>query len=290
MTSIQEISSQNLPAFAELIPKILQEKASDPDLHFYGIDESGQAVGVIVGLSQLDEMEIKYLYLLPYLRGTGVIDTMLMTLFFQLRDEGYSAVTMRYVPTEYPTLSIISRRFEFQEKELSYAYFTFKGSDVRRSKAASVTPKHIIRVKYLPSDKKNRLFRLIDRNMQIYDRKSFSTESYQPFSMAYMENEDPKGALVVEAPDLSILSASDDIKRYPQPGSYDMTLFFVGTSHQMAPLHLLSGLCKVLETELPDDVTMTGYFPEGHVVRLLEGALGLKGKHEVLAKLDIRGI
>ena len=111
MASIQEISAQNLEAFVDLIPKVLQEKASNPDLHFYGIEDSGQASGVIIGLSRIDEMEIKYLYVLPYLRGTGVIDTMLMTLFFQLRDEGYSTVSMRYVPTEYPTLSIISKRF-----------------------------------------------------------------------------------------------------------------------------------------------------------------------------------
>ena len=290
MASIQEISAQNLEAFVELIPKILQEKASDSNLHFYGIEESGQASGVIIGLSRIDDMEIKYLYVLPYLRGTGVIDTMLMTLFFQLRDEGYSTVSMRYVPTEYPTLSIISKRFEFEETKLSYAYFTFKGSEVRKSKAASVTPRNIIRVRYLPPNKQQRLFSLIDKNMQIYDRKSLTTENYQPYSMAYMEGENPKGALVVESPDVSILSASDDIKRYPQPGSYDMTLFFVGTTQQLAPLHLLSGLCKVLQTELPEEVTMTGYFPEGHVVKLIEGALGLEGRHEVMAKLDLRGI
>ena len=290
MASIQEIAPQNLEVFSPLIPTLLKEKASDPNLHFYGIEQGGEAAGVIIGLTNIDELEIKYLYILPYLRGTGVIDEMLMSLFYSLREEGYSSVSMRYVPSEYPTLSIISQRFKFEEKELSYAYFVFKGEDVRKSKAASVMPRNIIRINYLPPDKKRRLYALIDKNIQIYDRKLLKSENAKPYSMAYMEGDNPKGALVVENPDLSILSASDDIKRYPKPGSYDMTLFFVGTSHQMAPLLLLSGLCKLLQTELPEDVTMTGYFPEGPVVKLLEGVLGIGGHHEVMAKLDLRGI
>ena len=289
MASIREISPENLEAFIELIPEFLQKKALENPYHFYGIEECGEASGVIAFEENGDIADIKYLYILPYLRGTGVMDHMLESFFSQLSEEGYSSVSMRYVQDEYPVLDAVTERFSFEKKKLDYAYFRFKGEDIEKCKAAAFAPKGIMRIKFLPDNKKQQLVRMINRNLAMYDRNITLNPEFMPYSLAYMEGDDPKGALVVESPRVVTLSDLDSVKRYPEPGTYDMSLFFVGSTKQMVPLLLLSGLCRVVEKELSPNVTLTGYFPEGYVVKFLEATLGVKGHHEVRATLNIGG-
>lgn len=290
MASIREISPDNLNAFIELIPEFLQKQALENPYHFYGIEECGEASGVIAFVEKGDVADIKYLYILPYLRGTGVMDQMLESFFAQLSEQGYSSVSVRYVKDEYPVLDAVTDRFSFDKRKLDYAYFRFTGQEIKRCKAASFAPKGIMRIRFLPDAKKQQLVRLINKNLEKYDRKIDINPEFMPYSLAYLEGEDPKGALVVENPRLVTAAAFDEAKRYPEPGTYDMSLFFVGSNKQMVPLLLLSGLCRVIEKELPPNVTLTGYFPEGYVVKFLEAILGVKGHHEVLATLNIGGL
>ncbi len=288
MASIEEISPNNLEAYMDLIPEVLKEQAAKLDgFRFYGIEEAGEASGVVCLVVRADEAEIKYVYVLPYLRGTGIIDQMLAYLFVELREEGFNYVTFRYVPQEYPFFKNLAERFGFEERMLDYAYFKFKVGDIERCKAASFSPQGIIRFKYLPPEKKNSLFKMVEKSMKMYDFRLPSNEDILPYSLAYIENDSPKGALVVDKPGIVTLPTSDDIKRYPEPGALDLTLFFVGTRTTKAPLYLLSGLCKVATKEFPPGTTMTGFFPESHVVSLIEGALNIKGFHEVKATLDL---
>ena len=287
MASIAEITPRNIKVFYDYIPEVLKADVSNNNLHYYGIEESGEASGVVV-LSQInDTAEIKFIYILPYLRGTGVIDITLNSLFFNLKDEGFTTLYMRFLPKEYPVLKCIADRFDFTIKSLDYAYFKFRKEDIMKSKASSFEPKNIIRMKYLPKNKKESLMKLIKKNITLFGKDFLSGEMYEEYSIAYMDGDTPKGALVVESPSPSILPAIEGLKSYPEPGTYDITLFFVGSAKLTAPMHLLGSLCRILQKELPDNVTMTGYFPEGHVVRLLEGVLGITGNHEVMAKLDL---
>ncbi len=290
MASFQEISPANLDAFMPLIPEVFQERAADEPLRFFGIEESDQASGVIIFRSSGITAEIVYIYILPYLRGTGVIDTALTDLFFKLKDTGYSYVTMQFVADEYPVLSYIAKRYEFEVRSMDYAYFRFTAQDIMRCRASSFEPQGIMRVKYLPQDKLEKLKKLIERYYKVYGNKLLDIEAALPFSMAYMEGTDPKGALLVDVPSIRQDEALGEMKQYPEKGAYDITLFFVGTTSQKAPLYLLSGLCKVLKAELPPEAVITGYFPHGHVVKLFENILGIKGHHEVLGKLDLRGL
>ena len=290
MASIREISPDNLDAFIDFIPKFLQKQALDEPYHFYGIEEGMEASGVIAFVENGDIADIKYLYILPYLRGTGVIDQMLESFFSQLTEQGYSTVSIRYVQNEYPVLDAITERFSFTKKSLDYAYFKFKGEDIEKCKAADFAPKGIMRIRFLPKHKKQQLVRLINKSFEKYDRHINLSQEFMPYSLAYLEGGEPKGALVVESPRLVTAAAFNDAKRYPEPGTYDISLFFVGSTRQMVPLLLLSGLCRVIQKELSPNVTMTGYFPEGYVVKFLEATLGVKGNHEVKATLDIGGI
>ena len=144
-----------------------------------------------------------------------------------------------------------------------------------------------MRVKYLPEPAKEMLFNMIEKSLSFYDFKLQKREDILPYSMAYVEHDRPRGALIVQTPSLAVMPAVSDIKKYPEPGALDLTLFFVGTTTLKAPLYLLSGLCQIVDKEISDNVTMTGFFPEGHVTRLLEGALGIRGFHEVSATLDL---
>ena len=290
MASIREISPDNLDAFIELIPEFLQKQALNEPYHFYGIEESNEASGVIAFVENGDIADLKFLYILPYLRGTGVMDQMLESLFSQLSRDGYSSVSLRYVQNEYPVLDAITERFSFTKRKLDYAYFKFKGEEIGRCKAAAFAPKGIMRIRFLPEPKKQQLVRLINRNLEMYDRHITLNPEFMPYSLAYLEGDEPKGALVVESPRLVTAAAFDEAKRYPEPGTYDMSLFFVGSTRQIVPLLLLSGLCRVIDKELPPNTTITGYFPEGYIVKFLEATLGVKGYHEVMATLDIGGI
>ena len=288
MAFIEEISPANLYAFDELIPNILKIQASnEPGFHFYGISESNEAAGVVVFVEKADTAEIKYIYILPYLRGTGVMDGSLMELFMELRDAGYRYVSVRYIPEEFENFVNISRRFGFSENVLDLAYFRFNAEDVKKCRAAYYEPRGIIRLKYLPEDKKKKLFRIIENNMTLTDYDISSMDEILPYSMVYLENDEPRGALIVENPRITMLPTTDEIGKYPEPGAFDLALFFVGTTTLKAPLYLLSGLCRVVQKELSDNVVMTGYFAEGHVTRLLEGSLGIRGHKEVCATLDL---
>ena len=288
MAFVEEISPANLYAFAPLIPEVLQQQAMSMDsLHFYGISESEEAAGVIVFQEKVNVAEIRYLYMVPYLRGTGVMDQSLMELFLELRDKGFNYVQANYLPEEFTNFITISKRFGFSETKLDMAYFRFRAEDIKKCRASTFAPKGIMRLKYLPEEQKTKLFKIIDNNMTFYNYDITEKSEILPYSMAYLENDQPKGALVVESPRVTILPATDEKQKFPDPNAFDLVLFFVGTRTMMAPLYLLSGLCKVIQTELNDNVVMTGYFPEGHVTRLLEGTLGIKGYHEVCATLDL---
>jgi hypothetical protein len=227
------------------------------------------------------------MYILPYLRGTGVMDRMMMDLFMELRENDYRYVEINYIPEEFESFAYMSRRFGFYERAIDLAYFRFNAVDIKKCRASFYEPKGIIRLKYLPEDKKKKLNRIIEKNMELVDFDIATMEEILPYSMAYLENEEPRGALIVENPKVTMIPASEDLKHFPEPGALDLALFFVGTTTLRAPLYLLSGLCRVIQKELNDNVVMTGYFPEGHVTRLLEGTLGIKGRHEVCATLDL---
>ncbi len=288
MAFIEEISPANLYAFDEMIPNILKVQAlNEGGYHFYGISESNQAAGVVVFVERADAAEIKYLYILPYLRGTGVMDGMLMELFTELRDAGYKTISARYIPEEFENFVNISRRFGFSENVLDLAYFRFNAGDIKKCRASFYEPRGIMRLKYLPEEKKKKLFKIIDKNMSTTMYDISSMEEVLPYSMVYLENDEPRGALIVENPRITMLPTSDDLTKFPEPEAFDLVLFFVGTTTLKAPLYLLSGLCRIIQKELSDNVVMTGYFSEGHVTRLLEGSLGIKGHKEVCATLDL---
>lgn len=291
MANINLISPENLNAFDVLIPPILREYSVKEDgFLFYGIDEEEQAVGVVVLKEIADSVELRYLYILPELRGSGVMDQALAELFIKLRDEGYKELTMKYIPDEYQVIRNLSRRFGFTETVLEYGYFKFRAEDVAKSKARSIVPTGIIRYKYLPPDKRGNLNKLINKYMQMYDLRMLAGDEILPYSLAYMEADEPKGALIVEVPTGSEGPVVDDIKKYPEAGAFDITLFFVGSGGQKTPLYLLSGFCQMIGKEFPENALITGYFPEGHVSKLIEGALGVQGHHEVLAKLDLTSL
>ena len=288
MANIGLISPENLDAFIELIPPVLRGfSVNEEGFLFYGLDEEDQAVGVIVLKEAADTLELRYMYVLPELRGSGIMDQAIVELLLQLRDEDFNYLVMKYIPDEYPVMRHLSRRFRFEETVLDYGYFKFRAEDVKKSKATSIVPTGIIRYKYLPPEKRGNLNKLVNKYMQMYDLRFISKEEILPYSLAYMEGDEPKGALLVEIPSGFDGPVVDDLRKYPEAGAFDITLFFVGSGGQKTPLYLLSAFCQMIGKEFPENALITGYFPEGHVSKLIEGALGVQGHHEVMAKLDL---
>ncbi len=288
MASIDLISGLNIESFGEMIPEVFKNAAlSEPGFRFYGIEENSVASGVIIMEEASDRIAIRYLYLLPEYRGTGMMDEMVTMLFFRLQEEGFTYVTLSYLPEIYPGLRHFSKRYGFVEEELDYAYFRLTSEDFKKSKAAAIVPKGVMRLRYLPDEKRGYLMKLVDKSIRFYEEKLSRTDEIQSYSMVYMDGELPKAALVIEEVNYRNLPVADNVKMYPEPGSMEMMLFFVGTANQKAPIALLSALCKLIRTELPEDTVLTGYFPEGHVTRLLEGIFGKRGSHEYLATLDL---
>lgn len=291
MAIITEISPENLAAFDSFIPELLKSASlSEAGYRFYGIIESEEAAGCVIMKITGDEARLRYLYIIPHLRGTGVMDQCLSQLFIDLQEEGIGYVRMDYFPEEFETLRYLSERFGFTEKSLPYSYVRFGTKEIEKSRALNFEPQGIMRLKYLPEPKRLKLYKLIDRHITFYDHRIDEKKDILPYSIAYMEKDEAKGALVVESPNVDVLPAMDDLKRYPEPGAYDMTLFFVGTTGKMVPLYLLSGICRIIRTELPANAIMTGFFPEGHVSTFIEGVLGIKGHHEVRASLDLSSL
>ncbi len=288
MASIGKITGDNIESFGGLIPELLKQGfLSGEDLRFYGIEEGGAAAGVVVVRDSVETAELKYLYILPEYRGTGLMDEMLTVLFLLLRNEGFRYIQMFYIPEIYPTLRYMSKRFGFTEKPMDFAYFRFTPGDIQKSKAAAINPQGILRLKYLPEDKKKYLFGFIRKNLNFHNMAFDRTNEVLPYSMVYMTGDTPKGALVIEHKSVENAAASEEYSTYPEPGAYDFTLFFAGAVDQKAPISLLSGLCKLSQKELPENTRFTGYFPEGPITRLIEGALGIRGQHEVAATLNL---
>ena len=288
MAYIEEITPRNIEVFGTLIPDIIKtDSLEEEGYRFYGITQDDVAQGVVVLREMGELLDIKFLYIVQSVRGSGTMDYMLALLFIRLREEGFKFARLRYLPTAYPSIDAISKRFGFSEEKLQSTYFKFKAEDVKRSRASSFEPQGIIRFKYLPPEKKKHLFKMIEKSYVFQELGLIENQEVLPYSIAYMENDEPKGAIVIQAPDVNTSMATDDVRGFPEIGAYDMTLFFVGSLQQKAPLYLLSALCRMLQNEFPDNVTITGYFPEGHVSRLIEGTLGIRGKKEVSAVLDL---
>lgn len=288
MAFIDIVSPNNLDVYSGFLPPILTKKFIEEDgFSFYGINEGNEAVGAVVIQEAGDLAKIRYIYILPHLRGTGIMDMMLSELFLRLRDEDINNVSLNYIPKVHEVLGYLSKRFGFQERRLDYGYFRFKSEDIFKSKVVAISPQGVIRLKYLPSDKKDRLWKLVTKYMNIYENVDFVQEQFMSYSIAYLENDEPKGVLLIHAPDFSGDYTVENQSKYPEDGAYDIALFFVGMGQQKAPLYLLSALCQIIKKELPDNTLITGYFPEGHVVKLIEGIFGVEAKHEVCATLDL---
>ena len=85
MADIGIIEINDLPAYDDLIPSVLKEMLiSGERIRFYGIEDMQTAAGIVAVKEKADVAEIVYLYILPYLRGSGVMHEMLAQLFFYL--------------------------------------------------------------------------------------------------------------------------------------------------------------------------------------------------------------
>ena len=288
MAFIDIVSPNNLEVYSKFFPPVLMKRfMEDEGYAFYGISENDEAVGAIILQEIGDNSRLRFIYILPHLRGTGTMDMMLSELFLRLRNDYTNYVSMYYVPGEQEVLGHLSRRFGFEERSLDYGYFRFKGEEICKSKAATITPQGIVRLKYLPEVKKERLWKLVKKYMNIYDNKMFAQKEFMEYSIVYLENDDPKGVLLIQSPELSGEYTVETSVGFPEKDAYDISLFFVGMGQQKAPLYLISALCQLIKKELPDNTVITGYFPEGHVTRLIEGMLDVKAGHEVCATLDL---
>ena len=284
------ISEDNLDVFTPLIPGILKVQALDDGFRFYGISVDGEAAGIVVIREKSDIAELKYMYLLPDWRSRGHIDSAISMLLVNLYQEGYAYVQMDYIPSEYPQIAKLADRFSFRKYTTDRSFFSFKISEIKNCKAMSYTAQGILRLRALPPRIKDDLFKLMDKSGYDISRKTIENDpDTLEQSLVYMEGEKPRGLLLVkrfaykEGPG----GVSMFGKVFPSESSADIALIYVGSKELKVPLYLLSALCRNFVTDFAANELVTGYFPEGHITRLLEGALGVRGQHEETAILDL---
>lgn len=295
----EKVNGTNIEAFQPLIPEVLQRWAIEEEgWVFFGISEDMEAVGIVALSTFADTARIRYLYLLSECRGRGIMEWAVTRIMFDLYEEGYQWLEMDYIPSEYPMIDELAHRLEFDITKTDRAYFRFKASDIKNCKAASFVPQSIMRMKVLPPDKKQELYRMIRESG--YDLNQLkgavddkdTDKSLNEYSLVYLEREVPKGALLVQDTSESKLpeGAAAFGKIYPEPASVNLMLIYVGTFQTRAPLYLLSGLCRNVTKDFKENAILTGYFSLGHVTNLFEEALGVKGNREVTARLSLTNL
>ncbi len=280
------ISEDNLDVFMPLIPGILKLQALDDGFRFYGISVDGEAAGIVVIREKSDIAELKYMYLLPARRRMGYMDQALSTILFELRREGFDRVVGYYIPTEYEAVARICERFSFVQHKTDKSFFRFKVSEIRMCKAITYVPQGIVKLRALPNAIKQELYKKVDARG--YDISHILKNpdlllNLEEHSLVYMENDKPMGLMMVQ--DMKSLPKGDRSGAFgmvfPEGSSADIALIYIGSIQVKAPLYLVSALARDILTAYEDNEIITGYFPEGHLTKLLEGTLGVKGKREI---------
>ena len=295
MYVLEKVDGSNIEVYQPLIPEVLQRWAvEEKNWMFYGIAVDMRAVGVIALSSAGEICHIRYVYLTPESRKQGYMERALSEMMFDLNESGYFGLEMSYIPSEYPVINDIARKYDFTIHQTDRAYFRFKTGDVKNCKAASFAPQNIMRLKVLPGEHKAILLKMIhDSGYDLtsiggYNDQNQLSDKLMEYSLVYLENGKPKGALLVQDASDSKLpeGAAAFGKIYPEPSAANLMLIYVGTIQTKAPLYLLSGLCRNVIKDFPDNALLTGYFTLGHITNLFEGALGVKGNREVSAVLS----
>ena len=293
MVFVKQIAPNNLDVFIPFIPKILyRQYIEEKNMLFYGISSQGEAIGAVVLREGGDTVEILYMYLLPVHRRMGYMDIVLVNIMFDLHEKGFSRLTMDYLPEEYPTISHISFRFSFSENSSDRAYFRFDVEQIKTCKVMDYKPQGIIRLRALPESIRQELYRQVKKKG--YDMRAIMSDkemlaSVEEHSLVYMEREKPMGLVLVQ--DMKNIVAEDTTisfgRIFPHESAADIALIFVGSTQIKVPLYLISALCREILAEYKNNDVITGYFPDGHLTKLLEGTLGIKGMHEMTAVLSL---
>ena len=293
MVFVKQIAPDNMDVFIPFIPKILYRQYIDEkNMLFYGISTDGEAIGTVVLRESLDTVEILYMYLLPVHRRMGYMDKVLADIMFDIKNKGFTRLSMDYLPGEYPTIGRISSRFSFTENKTDRAYFRFDVEQIKKCKVMEYKPQGIVRLRALPEALRQELYKQVKNKG--YDMKAVLADksmlaSVEEHSLVYMEHEKPMGLVLVQ--DMKNLVIEDTTisfgRVFPHESAADIALIFVGSSQIKVPLYLISALCREILAEYKDNDVITGYFPDGHLTKLLEGTLGIKGMHEMTAVLSL---
>lgn len=293
MLRIGLISSDNLDVYMPLIPQVLCSQAlKEGDMRFYGISVDDVAAGTIVIRERADIAELRYIYLVPDRRGYGYMDKALADLAFMLRDEGFSRITLDYLPSAYPAIAHMCSRFSFEEHASKSAFFRFPVHSIRKCPAVTYAPKDTIKLRALPEPAKKELYRNLEK--QGYDMGHITgypdvIASMEEHSLVYMERDKAAGLMLVQdMNDYRLRDKSMALGRvFPEGSSADIALVYVGSTQIKAPLYLISALCRDILTNYEDNDLITGYFPEGQITKLLEGTLNIRGLREMTASLSL---
>ncbi len=287
MVQTGQISADNLDVFMPLIPGILQAQALDEEgFRFYGISVDDEAAGIIVIRERADNADLRFMYLLPERRRMGYMDQALSTVLFDLHREGFTRVIVNYVPSEYEAVAHICDRFSFVKHKTDRAFFRFRAAQIRKCKAVTYVPQGIVRLRALPDGIKQELYKRVDTRGYDISHIIKNTDlrnNVEERSLVYMEGDKPMGLMLVQ--DMKSLPDGDKSGAFgivfPEGASADIALIYIGSTQVKAPLYLVSALARDILTVYEENEVITGYFPESHLTKLLEGTLGVQAMREM---------
>ncbi len=293
MVVTRQIAPDNMDVFIPYIPgAFLDDYTREGNIRFYGLSADDRAVGVVAVKETSDTAEISYIYMLPDQRRVGNADRVLTDILFELKNEGFSRVSMDYIPEEYPAIARLCERFAFSRHRTDRALFRFTVAQIRKCKAITYTPQGIVKLRALPESIRQELYRQVKNKgydiSHITDDPD-SKSAIEEHSLVYMEGDKPMGLMLVR--DMKSLALKDRASAFgrifPTGSSADIALIYVGSSQVKAPLYLISALCRDILEGYGDNDVITGFFPDGHMTKLLEGTLGISGLREINSQLAL---
>lgn len=288
-----QISPDNIDIFMPMIPEILiSQSLSDDSMRFYGVSVDGEASGIVAVRLMNDTADLRFMYLLPNKRNQGYMDRAVTTVLFDLYREGFARVIMNFIPSEYRAVDRICERFGFTRHKTERSFFRFNVSQVRKCKAITYVPQGTLKLRALPAPLRNDLYKKVsDKGYDISHIISNPeiARSLEEHSLVYMENGKPLGLMLVQ--DMRSLPDPDKTgafgRIFPEGSSADIALIYIGSTQVKAPLYLVSALARDILTGYRDNELITGYFPEGHLTKLLEGTLGIQAMREITCEIAL---
>ncbi|MCR5101436.1 MAG: hypothetical protein K6B41_08790 [Butyrivibrio sp.] len=274
MAYLNEVEGIEIQKIMKFLPEsIIDEYKDTPGYEFYQIEDKGENIGVIACMPDNENIWIRYVYIVPYMRGQGIMNRSLDQLSVMFWGDGYQRMMIRYVPFMNPEFKSYCESSDYINVHNGSAFFEFNLIDVVRAQALKGEPRNVIMLGDLSLTKRNELYEKIKNSgIALIDFDNIEKRYLINYSLVYVENNKPSGLVLLEK------NASDGL---------GIALFYLASGKATAAYYMIIGLKKVLENYFSLETKLSFFCRNPYLTRLLEKMLETKGYREVISELDL---